>query len=69
MGKYDPIFRYLNSNVNPKVILSNAEIENILSAKLPNSAYKYKELANNGTIIMNDYKLFLDKVYHTIKAL
>ena len=42
MGKYDPLFRYLNSNGNPKVILSYAEIENILSAKLPNSAYEYK---------------------------
>lgn len=42
---------------------------NFKNLRITNSAYKYKELANNGTIIMNDYKLFLDKVYHTIKAL
>ena len=53
MGKYDPIFRYLNSNVNPKVILSNAEIENILSVRLPNSAYKYKQWWDNNSHVQS----------------
>ena len=47
MGKYDPLFRYLNSNVDSQVILSYIEIENILSANLPNSAYEYKEWWDN----------------------
>lgn len=47
MGKYDPLFRYLNSNGTSQVALSYAEIENILSATLPTSAYKYKEWWDN----------------------
>ena len=31
MGKYDPLFRHLNSNGNSQVALSYAEIKNILS--------------------------------------
>lgn len=34
-----------------------------------NSTHPYKGLTNNGTIIMNDYICFIDKVFHTIKAL
>ena len=47
MGKYDPLFRYLNSNANPQVILSYVEIENILSTQLPDSAYKFKQWWDN----------------------
>ena len=53
MGKYDPLFRYLNSNGNPKVILSYAEIENILSAKLPDSAYKFKQWWDNNSHVQS----------------
>lgn len=30
---------------------------------------KYEGIVDNGTIIMNDYELFIEKVYHTVKAL
>ena len=33
------------------------------------STHNYIGLTANGTIIMNDYKSFIEKVYHTIKAI
>ena len=33
------------------------------------STHKYSEIKKDGTIILNDYTKFMDKVYHTIKAL
>ena len=53
MGKYDSLFRYLNANKNAQVTLSYSEIENILSAKLPNSAYKYKQWWDNNSHIQS----------------
>ena len=53
MGKYDPLFRYLNSNITPQVILSYVEIENILSAKLPDSAYKFKQWWDNNSHVQS----------------
>ena len=53
MGKYDPLFRYLNANRNTLVSLSYSEIENILSAKLPTSAYKYKEWWDNNSHVQS----------------
>ena len=53
MGKYDPLFRYLNSDVKSQVTLSYSEIENILSAKLPDSAYKYKEWWDNNSHVQS----------------
>lgn len=53
MGKYDPLFRYLNSNITPQVILSYVEIENILSAKLPTSAYKFKQWWDNNSHVQS----------------
>ena len=53
MGKYDPLFRYLNANKNAQVTLSYSEIENILSAKLSNSAYKYKQWWDNNSHIQS----------------
>ena len=49
MGKYDPLFHYLNANKNAQVTLNYSEIENILSAKLlilPTS------IKNGGTTIL-----------------
>ena len=37
--------------------------------KISYSTHNYKGLITNGTIIMNDYKSFIEKVYHTIKAI
>ena len=54
MGKYDPLFCYLNSNAKPQVALSYVEIENILSAKLPTSAYKYKEWWDNNSHVQSN---------------
>ena len=53
MGKYDPLFRYLNANRNTLVSLSYSEIENILSAKLTTSAYKYKEWWDNNSHVQS----------------
>ena len=53
MGKYDPLFRHLNFNGNLQVALSYAEIENILSATLPTSAYKYKEWWDNNSHVQS----------------
>ena len=53
MGKYDPLFRYLNASRNTQVTLRYSEIENILSAKLPNSAYKYKQWWDNNSHIQS----------------
>ena len=39
MGKYDPLFHYLNSSGEKQITLNFVEIEKILSTKLPNSAY------------------------------
>lgn len=33
------------------------------------STHRYNGLTENGTIIMNDYEMFIEKVYHTIKAI
>jgi hypothetical protein len=43
----------LNANKNAQVTLSYSEIENILSAKLPNSAYKYKQWWDNNSHIQS----------------
>ena len=53
MGKYDPIFHHLNSNIAPQVILSYVEIENILSAKLPYSAYRFKQWWDNNSHVQS----------------
>lgn len=37
--------------------------------KIRYCANKYNGLTTNGTIIMNDYESFIEKVYHTIKAM
>ena len=67
MEKYDPLFRYLNANKNAQVTLSYSEIENILSAKLPNSAYKYKQWWDNNSHIQSkswrDAGYKVDKVF------
>ncbi|WP_139490159.1 DUF7662 domain-containing protein [Brevibacillus dissolubilis] len=47
MSKYDPMQRYLNSEV--KITLTYSEIENILGFKLPESAYKHREWWANGS--------------------
>ena len=67
MGKYDPLFRYLYANKNAQVTLNYSEIENILSAKLPNSAYKYKEWWDNNSHVQSkswrDAGYKVDKVF------
>ena len=30
---------------------------------------EYKELKKGGNVIFNDYKSFMDKIYHTIKSI
>ena len=49
MGKYDPLYCYLKSDGRWQVELSYTEIENILSAILPNSAHKYTQWWDNNS--------------------
>ena len=67
MGKYDPLYHYLNSDATPQVALNYVEIENILSAKLPTSAYKYKEWWDNHSHVQSkswrDAGYKVDKVF------
>ena len=67
MGKYDPLFRYLNTNGKQQVVLSYAEIENILSAKLPDSARKHTAWWSNNSHVQSkswrDAGYKVDKVY------
>ena len=53
MGKYDALFRYLNANGKQQVTLSYIEIENVLSAKLPKSASKYRQWWDNNSHIQS----------------
>ena len=53
MGKYDPIFRYLTKNLKSEIVLTYVEIERILSGKLPDSAYKYKEWWDNNSHVQS----------------
>lgn len=53
MSKYDPLFRYFDSTRGTQVTLSYSEIENILSVKLPASAYKYKEWWDNNSHVQS----------------
>ena len=48
MGKYDPLFRYLNASRNTQVTLRYSEIENILSANFP---ILLTSIKNGGTTI------------------
>lgn len=48
MGKYDPLGEYLARQPQPRVELSFEQIEGILAAELPPSAYRYQAFwANN----------------------
>ena len=53
MGKYDPLFHYLKQSSKLQNILTYVEIENILSATLPASAYKYKEWWDNNSHVQS----------------
>lgn len=46
MAKYDPLSRYLRRQAAPEVILTFAEIENLLVALLPKSARRPEWWAN-----------------------
>ena len=53
MGKYDPLFCYLNSCGNQQVSISYVELEKIISSELPNSAYKYVEWWDNNSHVQS----------------
>ena len=53
MGKYNPLFHYLNQNSKSQIILTYVEIERILSEALPNSAHKYKQWWDNNSHIQS----------------
>ncbi|EMB19964.1 DUF7662 domain-containing protein [Treponema denticola] len=48
MDKYLPLFNYLKSIKNNNISLFFTEIEEIINAELPISAYKYREWWSNG---------------------
>ena len=41
MRKYDPLCCYLQAETQSQIVLTYDEIEKIISAKLPHSAYQY----------------------------
>ena len=53
MGKYDPLFRYLDRSDVRQISLSFAEIESILSDKLPPAAYKYTQWWDNNSHVQS----------------
>ena len=54
MRRYEPLYTFLSSVKETKVTLSYLQIEEILSNKLPESAYKYKEWWDNNSHIQSD---------------
>ncbi len=54
MGKYDPLLRYLKQSSKSQNILTYAEIERILTEKLPDSAYKYKQWWDNNSHVQSN---------------
>lgn len=57
------------SNIASKRMYMDFYKDNIDQLTITNSSHTYKDIVNGGTIIMNDYELFMNKVYHTIKSM
>lgn len=53
MGKYDPLFKYLQDQNKNQVILNYEEIEKIICQKLPYSAYTYKVWWDNNSHVQS----------------
>ena len=53
MRKYEPLYTFLSAVNETKVTLSYLQIEDILSAKLPVSAYKYKVWWDNNSHVQS----------------
>ena len=67
MNKYDPLFRYLSEQKSTKVTLSFSEIETIINAELPTSAYSYPQWWSNSKTKAHPYcRAWLDAGYHTV---
>ena len=67
MNKYDPLFSYLSEQKSTKVTLSLSEIENIINAELPKSAYIYPPFWSNSKTKAHPYcKAWIDAGYHTV---
>lgn len=54
MTKYEPLYTFLIGVKETKLTLSYLQIEEILSNKLPTSAYKYKEWWDNNSHVQSD---------------
>ncbi len=54
MKKYEPLYTYLGTINETQVTLTYSQIEDILSAKLPLSAYKYKEWWDNNSHVQSE---------------
>ena len=63
MKKYEPLYTYLKMSKTDVITLSYSELEVIISAKLPASAYKHRPWWANGSNIQSvswitaDYKV------------
>ena len=55
MSKYEPIYYFLNSSNKTSVILSYEQIEKIINAKLPGSAFVYREWWDNNSHVQSIY--------------
>ena len=53
MRKYDPLFKFLQSQNKTQVILNYEEIEKIICQSLPVSAHKYKVWWDNNSHVQS----------------
>ena len=68
MNKYDLLFRYLSELKCTKITLSLSEIENIINAGLPKSAYTYPQWWSNSKTKAHPYcRAWLDAGFHTVE--
>jgi hypothetical protein len=68
MGKYEPLGRFLKSLDRPRWRASFAEIEAILSFKLPDSAFKYPAWWSNDATGHSHARAWLDAGWRTAEV-
>lgn len=67
MSKYDPLYNYLTQRKGQKVTLGFEEIESIINAKLPKSAYTYVQWWGNSNTKEHPHsRAWLDAGFKTV---
>ena len=57
------------SSTSSKSAYMNFYTQNYDQISMSPTAHRYTELQTDGAVILNDYELFMNKVYHTIMAI